>query len=648
MDEAYVHPRVAAMLRGIAERLAKAQQSGGATCSAVVMTLEAMHTHRDDALVLQHCCRALAGAAERGELPRDAAGATAVIDAVLMALGAHAADTYVVACVLRVLSSFGKPPCVPVVLQATVDRVMRATVAALRAHPGNADVQSQGCDLFFAWLGRSFDGHIMDCVYRDAMDALLDSGGVVVATAALRAHLHDTTVQVGACTVLGFVGGNANGRAAAITAGGLEAAVSVLELHGDALEERQACGMALCALLTEETADRAVAAGILPALAAALRSCMSSGLRVEYCRLLVFVAGAIRSGGVVKDGGALVVASGAVAAALGTLKLNAAEGAVILAAFDALRGLMSVDACVVLQAAAAGCLEATLAVLARPVLDGSVVVCAAALFALMTTVAAAATRAVKLGGIEALVAVMRKHAAEADWNLHITCCLSLHDMVKFDPTVNAAKAYRAGALPFVEACMPHCGDTTEERCCQRLLVALRQSVASADAAMAALLAEEEAARPTGRTTQAAAKGKGKGKSKKKGGKGGAAAAKARAVSRSRSRSASPDASPEEAGGGAAAPADAVPDAPDAAAAAAEAAAPADEPAAGGANSDAGGAGPSGSAPGCSAAAPPAAPQHRGAPRAYCPPMGPEGVPAAHAAAPAPLLPLLPPWLPPFQ
>jgi hypothetical protein len=634
--DAGIKPHVVAALDEAKERVLLAEQRGGAPFHMVAVVCDAMRAHPDDAPLQLHCCQALAGAGEAEMLPRDAEGAAAVIDAVLTALDVHAADSVLVSSGLKALSTLAEPPRAVEKLCATASRIVRAAVGALRTHKRNAEVQLQGCMLLSSLLTEGGE----DAVGQLVSEALVDSGGLVTVVGALRARVHAYGMQISVCGVLAFLIGE-SAVASAIAAGALEVIVAVMEAHGDAFRVLELCYLALNTLLSttcnEQTADLAAAAGVLSAVAAALRAPASNAsLRKDYCVLLSTVVAEMSSGG------ELIIASDVVSALLATLKQHAADVNVIEAACNALRSLILLDDCVLQQVANSGGSEAMLALLARPALDRSILPSIVDVLLLLCEIDAVATRAVTLGGIEALVAVMRKHADASNDMLLEGCCLTLDYMVGINTGVNASRAYRAGALPFVKACKLRHAD--DEGMCQSLLDALQQSVANADAVMAALLAEEDAERPARRTTSAAAKGKGKGKSKskKKGGKGGAAASSSRARSRSRSRSVSPDAPPlEEAGDGAAASGDATPDAVHADAAAAEAQAQAHQPAA--ANDDAGGAGPSGSGAGCSAASPPppAAPRPRGgAPRAYCPPMGPAGVPAA--------FPPPPPRLPPFQ
>jgi hypothetical protein len=126
----------------------------------------------------------------------------------------------------------------------------------------------------------------------------------------------------------------------------------------------------------------------------------------------------------------------------------------------------------------------------------------------------------RLGAVEAVVAAMRTHSG--DCGVQAAGCLALSSLVR-DNSGNMAAALRAGAMTVTQAAMRTVGDTADEESLEQvreLLAALQQGEATrsdaADAAMAALLADEQAERAA--QSAAALKAKSKsGKKKKKGG-----------------------------------------------------------------------------------------------------------------------------------
>jgi hypothetical protein len=177
------------------------------------------------------------------------------------------------------------------------------------------------------------------------------------------------------------------------------------------------------------------------------------------------------------------------------------------------------------RALVAGVLDALVALLRRVTSATPSALLVKALLALgsgTSNCAEAWLHAVRLGAVEAIIAVLRAHGG--DISVQGVGCLALSSLVQKNGS-NMAAALRAGAMTVTQAALRTLGDAAADAKMQhvrRLLVVLQQGEAAGaaadDAAMAALVAQEQAERAA--KPAAALKAKSKSGKKKKKGKGG--------------------------------------------------------------------------------------------------------------------------------
>jgi hypothetical protein len=348
----------------------------------------------------------------------------------------------------------------------------------------NLEQSSEGCAALFA-EGRAATDAVVDAMRAHAEDALLQGTGAEVLEALMECDA-------------GFMG-------CAVNAGAARGLLAALRTHVAVAAVVVAAAVALNRIvvrfntLTEPLADDVHADMVNAALGAArlhaactapLSACLHLLAVLCITRQQVSVAGA----------------AGAIGVIAWALRTHAANADVAEMACFAL-GHASLQATAV-QRRDAHVLETLMALLQKraPVVK----VLNQALFAIGATVAQLgcatdedAQHAVRLGAIEAIVNAMRAHASNAQ--VQAASLYALHAITMWDGrhgVAAVARAVRAGALPLVQSALRMYGEKPEfaraREEAEQLQAVMQASDAdarnAADAAMAALLAEEKAER----------------------------------------------------------------------------------------------------------------------------------------------------------
>jgi hypothetical protein len=312
-----------------------------------------------------------------------------------------------------------------------------------------------------------------DGKHCSTIDDVDGSGAAVAVLAALRAHPdYDSLHELG-WSALSDVCGHGRSREAqrAFDCGVFDVAVASLRAHGDNDSSFQcdACSVMLAPLRTQPldiSAARAaaVAAGVVGATVTAIRVMLA---KPEYYTDSIYEE-----------------------------------------ALAALYELV-VDAAAAAQAVQDGALELLLELLPRAA-SGNHAAHASGTLALLVTTEAHATRALACGAMEACVGALRAHGTSAVV-VAVNALHALDSLAKVSP----GAAHCAGAAPIVRAVLnAHRNDAELVRTGPRILAWLQlEAAAAADAAMASLLAEEEAERGA-KAAPPAGKRKNKGKGKK--------------------------------------------------------------------------------------------------------------------------------------
>jgi hypothetical protein len=192
-------------------------------------------------------------------------------------------------------------------------------------------------------------------------------------------------------------------------------------------------------------------------------------------------------------------------------------------ACDALHAIVTSFGNCVIRAVHAGVLEPLLGLLVMRSIPAETAACACSLLSLSLAVQPTLSQfACRLGAVEAVIAVMRTRAHEQAGLVVAPASGALHVLLVHDTPDATDCARRANAVPFLQDMLNAHGSEPDHflrECLSILQDADAARCAAADAAMAALLAEEEAERSA---TGATAKSKGKTKSKKSKSKGGGA------------------------------------------------------------------------------------------------------------------------------
>jgi hypothetical protein len=463
-----------------------------------------------------------------------------------------------------------------------------ATLAGLRAHAADANVQMNGCTA----LGFLLEGSPLD---DDAHAVARRGGALELVLLALSAHRANARVVKDALLALASLSASPATCVAACESGALEAVRDAMLQHAsDASLQRFAC-MATCTLADNDGTclERARAAGLMEAVTAVLSlPSLAPTVALRVCSALSALAGREKDHQVAE----LCGGADAVAALVAVLRAYPDEHEVSSLACSALLNFSNMPP-LASQMCALGAFDAALALSTPPgelrlLLLGSIAtdgdaktVAAGRLLGMLlhalrgnADIVVGACKslmklsshyspdymnaAIDLGVVDALLALLR--ARDSSANVLRWVVAALCRTLVCGPPAAAHKAAMAGAARLVAAAeqrfegQAYFLDFAKQL--QRILQTSGQAAATqADAAAAALLAEEEAER----TADAAAKAK---KKHKKKGRGAGAA---------------PDAEPAaaESGGPSDAIAPAEPPAPSAAGGVAEAAAPLQEEAA---------------------------------------------------------------------
>jgi hypothetical protein len=439
-----------------------------------------------------------------------------------------------------------------------------AVVALMRAHACSAKFQAAACVALCLMFRRSRADHApaaLTAASAGAMDVLL---------AALRHHAADVRVQEFALPALSQLMFTPQLQLDAVAQGAVPLILAALRTHAThvCVLEQGCHALQHIVDANEDVTSAATRAGALDALATLQRA------HIAHAGLQRRSLGALKSFAIYGDDEDAVerlCAAGGVATTLLALRQHAADAHVQIAGWYLLAELYrehracdaasSCDAtcafelvvaalgahathtgvqrevCSAVTALArgqgnrrrlrdAGVLDALVSLLRRITRDSPSKLVGMALLALSAGVSFCADTALhagRLGAVEALIGAMR---ACNDPAVQTTGCLALYGLL-LDPG-NMPAALRAGAIPVVQAAL-----RMEERnpAVQRLSSTARDLLAAlqhaeseaarfnaADAAMAALLAEEEAERAARPAAQLKAKNK-SGKKKKHGGSG---------------------------------------------------------------------------------------------------------------------------------
>jgi hypothetical protein len=402
------------------------------------------------------------------------------------------------------------------ILRADGAAAMEVALQALRLHVASVRVQRAALK-FMTVLLRSGSaaarGHLMTL---DAFIPVMD---------ALRGAFDAERVGLG-CLVLGYLAIDESIRAKALDAG-------VLELLIPALIVQDLNTTALCAVLflldklashSKAAMQRAVDANVFVALNARMRACADdAALQQASCK---FIDGLGMTNAQAECAGAAGVVEVLVAALESDQVLTQQRGC------EALHGIVCRSRSSAHRAVQAGVLEPLLQFLSTRTIpaDAAGRACGV-LHHLLLDNPAASQHACRLGAVEIIIAAGHAHQHERAAFVPGWSSGALHSMLLHGAPDAIDRARRAGALPLLQAAL---NNDNKQKYKLRECLSIFQDAdvarcAAADAAMAALLAEEEAER-SAKGAAAKSKGKSKSKSKKsksksKGGGGGASGSK---------------------------------------------------------------------------------------------------------------------------
>jgi hypothetical protein len=398
-----------------------------------------LQEHSHDADVQAQCCELLCSS---GQLSDEAA--LAFMPAIVAALRAHPAharlQTY--GCVaLGLICHHSKASEAALTSAAGAADGVRAVVDALRAHFADAALQFSCCGALFA-MTHSADG---------LRDAAVSASAVQTVAAALHAHaLHGAGVGLVILQALNrLITRHPRARAQAGAAGAVTAAISVMRAYPDsALLQKEGCAALGALALDGANQANVIHAGAMEAIILALRAhAADADIQVEGCRALAYLAvGHIatisaRSSGLLSNAWKTVVAA-----------LNAHRDAVLVQQFAcaALWQLTATNAHRV-EAGKVGAVTAAVAALRAHPADARVQQAGCcATDVLCSNNSVNAVQACGAGALQAIVAGLRAHPAA--FGVQLNACGALSSIVGAHPRVQAA-AGAAGAVETIVGAM---------------------------------------------------------------------------------------------------------------------------------------------------------------------------------------------------
>jgi hypothetical protein len=282
---------------------------------------------------------------------------------------------------------------------------LEAAAAAMHAHPTQLMLQTNGCCAVGNMCAADADLKL-----RGGAAGAVKA--VVAALALPRPHEDTSVLAAVACQALCNLARDAENGGRAIAAGALPAIVAAMDAHAVAKVQQRA-SLALHNIMSEvpERGLAAFAAGAIPALLAAMRTHPgAAGVQEHACNALSFVARVLPAHAVA------AVSGGALPLIVAALRTHAAEPEVQHDGCKALAAICGVEEAHIVEAGAAGAVEAVLAALRVVAWQADLHMQAAPLFALrhIVGVPANAARAHTGGAVQLALAAARAHAAEAD------------------------------------------------------------------------------------------------------------------------------------------------------------------------------------------------------------------------------------------
>jgi hypothetical protein len=437
-----------------------------ADAAALVARLQA---HSADPEVQAECCWSLCGS---GLLTEEAA--LSFVPATVAALRAHPGHARLQMNGCAALGFiFQKRSADALASAAGAADGVRAVVAALRAHPANAQLQSSCCGVLntlsrHAWL----------------RETAVNAGAVQLVVAALHAHvLYDAGVSA-ICNAIGRITvDHPLALAQAGAAGAVAAAVAALCAHpASAVLHTTGC-YALASLASDDNnRTEAIQAGAIEAIVLALRAHAADvSVQAFGCSALANVA-VERTDAIDARSDTLLL--DATKAAVAALNAHCANARVTRAACLVVNRLLITDAHRV-EAAKIGAVTAVIAALHAHPADASTQQAACgATSSLCAQNSANAVQACGAGALQALVAGLRAHAAVV--SMQTAGCDALSCLVNAHPRLQAA----AGAAGAVEATVdamrtPAAAAQLQRTGCSALLSMVRGHCGNAERACAA-------------------------------------------------------------------------------------------------------------------------------------------------------------------
>jgi hypothetical protein len=418
--------------------------SDAAAMSAVV---GAMQTHPTHAALQRGGCKALSSLAFHSAAHRAKAGAVGGVDAVASAMRAFPADKQLQLSACFALANVTDDNAQNRV-HASAAGAVPAVVAVLKACGDCTDVEHAGCAALTNLLHGNM-GNVAAAVQAGAIDAVVavlrgrgastlryasacsalsnlavseatqcniaDAGGIEAVLAVLRAHVADAMVSTNACSALGNIFGGGDflscARASSLAADAAVGVVAALNAHrGSAGVQQHGC-FALCNIARGDAPPQCPnnvvhvhAAGGISAVVAALRAHPSDTMiQMHGCDAVAVMCGGVDS--VTLEAGAAGAVE-VVARAMHTLASHGSE--MQRGCCRAMRQLVESGTANRAKAAAAGAAEALVLMMQSSADSEDLGLHSEACFALTLITLADAGKADVPGGVEAVVATLRR------------------------------------------------------------------------------------------------------------------------------------------------------------------------------------------------------------------------------------------------
>jgi hypothetical protein len=457
--------------------------------------LEQLRTHASDAEAAHRLLALLQCSWLDREDLRTAAGESGAVECVAELLPVHAGNATVLTTTCSVLCSLCNIPANA--QRAAGAGAIEALVAAMRVHAFNAVVQEQGSFALYSFLDNELAYEMR----------VTHAGGVEVLVAALHTHLLSEPVLVGALFALRLVVRDDDSAVLVSHTSAAESVVAAMQAF-PANDQIQARG----SLILNNIAVASVAATTAAVRAGACEICIAA-LSAHSGKSMVVHAVCMALGQfcTVHDTLKRIHAAHGVSMMLAVLRTHAADGGVCGAAAFCLGNLAALT---LSQADSVAAAQAVMQTMRMHAADDTVqhFGCVTLRNVSVEAPGGVFTALVAGGAPEVVVTALRMHGANDD--LLVNGYDLLVRLMAVDSTV-AKRAIAAGALQLQTECASE--ESTKLR--DDVIRGLNRAFADADAAMAALLAEEDAAPSKSKQN---VKGKSKSKSKGKGKKAGGA------------------------------------------------------------------------------------------------------------------------------